>query len=140
MGMSTDPAPQAQDNGGSPAEPIDPRLEELTEVTFKYEKSRFCRVIHTDGAWGGVTAQGNIYMALVSEHAGMPETIKYAIDKPGGLREISRADVEGIVREVEVEVVMSEATARVLRTWLDDKIELIEKARSAREQQNTDGS
>jgi len=84
--------------------------------------SNLFRVIHADGAWGGITPQFNIQMALFSERHPIPTEVSYKLE-PSGLR-------DGIVREIEADVIMSLDVARALRIWLDNKIGEAEELRA----------
>lgn len=99
------------------------------ELEFTYEKSAFFRVIHVDGAVGGVSA-GNktIHMAVYSERQPIPKRMVHLV-KQGVLgKEISekRESRKGIFREVESDLVMSVATATAIRNWLNERIAEVE--------------
>ncbi len=102
----------------------------ISEVTVRYTRSAFCRVIHADGAWGGLTPQGNIQMALYSEKVEIPELTTYEVlgqagSPMGSLRE-KQVVQRGHNREVEVEVILSPAVAMSLRDWLQDKLDKLQ--------------
>lgn len=100
-------------------------------VTFHYIKNNLFRVIHADGAWGGITPRLGIHMALYSERNPIPQQMTYQITGETKLgEEIREARVarEGIVREVEAEVIMDVGTARALVEWLQERIKTIEQA------------
>lgn len=106
-------------DGSSPAE--------MGSVTYHYIKSRFFRVVHADGAYGGLTAQGNIHVAMYNERRAIPRTVIREIEGDElGPEKIVDARA-GVVRELEVDVVMGISTARSLHQWLGDKIESWEK-------------
>lgn len=133
--MTTDPQAQLPEEPSS----ADEQAPSPDQVVFYYEKSPLSRVIHADGAWGGPTAQGNIYMALFSEHQGLPDTVMYAIDEEQNrLQEIEQASQElprRWLRQVEAEIIVSLSTARAVRDWLHDKITALERRQAeAREQ------
>ena len=50
-------------------------------VEAEYIKSPLCRVIHVDGAYGGATGTGFLYMALYSEHTKLPRKARFAINE-----------------------------------------------------------
>lgn len=103
-------------------------ITKLKEINFDYIKSNHFRVIHVDGAHGGIGPKGNmIQMALFSERTAIPQKETYAIDKGklGNLKDSTGRDA--IIREVETEVLMDLNTAKALIHWLGDKIEKIEK-------------
>src|SRR5205807_2031151 len=87
-------------------------------------KSNFFRVIKADGAFGGLTGNGSLHMALYSERSSIPTKLVHrVVDGQLGpeIRE-KRKGRKAIVREVEVDVTMDIAQAVLLRNWLDEKI------------------
>lgn len=109
-------------------------------VVFEYIKSPFFRVIHADGAVGGVTPSGNIHFALYSERGPIPKQTVHGRNPDGTLGDpipsqtISRA---GIIREMDVDVVMNRALVPVLITWLKKALEQAEN--QVKEYQNLQG-
>lgn len=101
-------------------------------IDLHYEKSRFFRVIHVDGVWGGVSPGGGISMALFSQYPPLPEVVQHTIESGRVGQEVSRTVKSGLVRELEVEALIALDTAIALRDWLSDKIE---KAQQAQQQQ-----
>ena len=111
----------------APKKPASTPKAQPQEIRFYYLKSNQFRVVHVDGAHGGITPRGFIQMALFSERAPIPrETVQ---DENG--REISEKRVErkGLVREIEIEAIFTLETAKMLRTWLDANINGLEKLR-----------
>ena len=104
-------------------------------LPFHYIKANQFRVIHVDGAHGGITPSGNIQMAFFSDRQPIPQIVVHHVDQDGNVsaEEIAseRVSKTGIVREVEVEAIMSLASAKVLVKWLADKISTLEKIRAA---------
>lgn len=102
-----------------------------TEMEAEFVKSNFYRVVHADGAFGGVAPNGQIRMAIYSEAQRTPQTMTYDISS-GKLREIGRyPEVSSgpalFTRELEVDIAMSLPVARVLHRWLGDKISEVER-------------
>ncbi len=103
----------------------------IGEVTFRYTKSVLCRVIHVDGAWGGITPQGYIQMDLYSEKHEVPDSHTYDVlgkdpkSQRGTLKEKQVVN-RGLGREVEVEVIISPEVARALKNWLEERLAMIE--------------
>lgn len=96
------------------------------EVKFRYVKSNFFRVIHADGAWGGLSPRGDIHISFYNERVGIPDSSSFMIAdgeivKPEEFKHSSR-----LVREVEADVVVDLTTAKSLRAWLTHKIEALE--------------
>ena len=86
-------------------------------------ESHFRRVIHVDGAWGAVTPQYNIHMALYSEKWGLPRGTTIGPNESGELKDFPRDVPMEIEREVEVNVIMDQRAAIFLRDWLSEKID-----------------
>ena len=99
-------------------------------INFHFIKSADFRVIHVDGAHGGVTPHGYVQMTLYSERAAIPQRTTHGISdegRVGGELRDERLSRDGPVRECEVTALMDVATAIALRTWLDDRIGAIQK-------------
>jgi len=102
------------------------------ELEFHFHKSNFFRVVHVDGAFGGVSpGTGTINMAVYSERAPIPKSITHAVvDGIVGAENLSkRSALTGIFREVETDLVMSMEVAVVIRDWLDARIKELAAAR-----------
>lgn len=96
-------------------------------LTIDYVKSNFFRVIHSDGAWGGLSPRGDaIQMYFWSERPAIPQEYVHTLTDRGIGEEIKqkRKVRSNLVREVEAGVVMSKKTAIVFRDWLNEKIDL----------------
>jgi hypothetical protein len=95
-----------------------------TELRFDYIKSGQFRVVHVDGAHGGLTPKGQgIQIAFYNERFAIPRSEVYPLSD--GKLDENPKDVEkrdAIVREVEVEVLMDVDVARSLHRWLGEKI------------------
>lgn len=113
------------------------RLNEMTEakspshVNFHYQKSGQYRVVHADGAWGGLTPKLGVFLAFFSERPPIPTLITHSVTSKGELGpEIAQEVKEGLLREVEVGVILDEAVARSLVSWLQDRLNDIGQIRS----------
>jgi hypothetical protein len=101
---------------------------EPREISFNYVKSNFFRVIHSDGAWGGLSPRGDIHIAFYNERAAIPDFSRFVISPVGGIVEPERFEASSeLVREVEVDVIVDLTTAKALRTWLDTMITALEE-------------
>jgi hypothetical protein len=118
------------------------------KLFFDYIKSNDFRVIHADGAFGGLTPQGLVFVTLYAERPPIPTRIGYTVAQDGQghiklgdeLKE-ERVCRDGIVRDLEVGVMMSVAVAESLRDWLSVRIaqarETFETAPAAQEGEDT---
>ena len=94
-------------------------------IKFHYKKGHFFRVIHCDGIFGGVSPEGNIHMAIFSQRKALPRQTEHYINPDGKLGQEDltvREALEGIVREVDADIVMDLNVAKCLIPWLQQKI------------------
>ena len=113
-------------NGGtaSPATP-DPT------VDFHYIKGPDFRTVHIDGAIGGITPSGFLHIAMFCERSAIPKKITHTLLPDGTLGSaIKRTGKKGIARQMEIDIIVNEATAKSLKIWLDQKLGEFEKRRS----------
>jgi hypothetical protein len=102
---------------------------ESGEIKFDYIKSNYFRVLHIDGAWGGVTPKLMIRMAVFNERSAIPKEVVQQVNAEGNLGDEiieKRIARDAIVREVEADLVMDLPTAKSLMYWLQDKIDAVE--------------
>ena len=85
-------------------------------LEFHYIKSNSFKVVHCDGVWGGATPRGLISISFFSERNPIPKTVSHARPEQGQPlgEEISRKAKGGIIREVDVAVIMDLQMAKSL--------------------------
>jgi hypothetical protein len=98
-------------------------------IRFDYIKSNCFRVIRVDGVSGSPTPKADgIQIALFSERLPIPKSEEYLLGSDGTLGKRTKIDARSaIVREVEVEAILSVRVARSLCTWLEQKIRRAEE-------------
>ena len=102
-------------------EPTPDRLE------ISYQKSAFFRVIHADGCFGGINPRGMVHCAFYSERNAIPRrTAIPIVDGRAGPEEVVESR-SGLVRELEVDVLMDLNTSVAFYIWLRDKMEHLRK-------------
>lgn len=104
-------------------------MDDPTKVQFHYIKSNLFRVVHVDGAYGGLTPQLNVFLSMYSDRLPIPEMQVMSVNDSGQLVDeivTERVSKRGIIREVEVGIVMSVANARSLIDFLTVKVEQAE--------------
>lgn len=108
------------------------RTEKPRTVDFEYIKSGDYRVIYADGVHGGPTPRGMVQLSFYAERTPIPRKIVHQIldNQLGPELRDRRESRSGIIRQVAATVVMSLDTARSLREWLDEKIEILESVHS----------
>ena len=96
-------------------------------IDFHYIKSNDFRVVHADGVWGGATPRGYITMSFYSERHPIPRRLTHKISPNRTLgKETDRDCKEGIIREIEVAVMMDLSMAKAFIPWLNEKITVLE--------------
>ena len=97
-------------------------------VKFFYIKGQHFRVIHVDGSIGGLTPRGLLHIALFNERPAIPQMTEHGFTEEGYLGDATvQEGKEGIVRELEVDILMSRATAVEMRDWLSNRIEDLDR-------------
>ena len=100
-----------------------------SSVTFHYSKSSYFRVIHADGIIGCVTPRALIHCAIFSERQAIPQTITQEVSPEGIIGEVTgHTGKEGIVRELEADVLMNLDTAKALHKWIGDRVKEFQNA------------
>jgi len=102
------------------------------KLRVEYLKSSAFRIIHADGALGGTSPRLELFITFYSERFPIPKVLTYeptSTNSPG--REImeERESKEGIIREVEVGVMLDLPAAKAFASWLNEKVAELEKAR-----------
>ena len=108
-------------------------------VNFEFARSPFFRVVHSNGAWGGITPHQELSVTFFSERNSLPRSITLEVTSQGRLGpEISRDVTRGSVhRECEVEVLMSMNEAVSLHKWIGTKIDEWRKVSSSTPQDDS---
>ncbi len=92
-------------------------------VRMNYIKGNNFRVVHVDGAIGAITPRGLIHAALYSERLPIPRLMVHPIQDDGVLGPaIEREGLPGVVREIEISLMLDRATAESLREWLSERL------------------
>jgi hypothetical protein len=103
-----------------------------TSIKFHYIKSNLFRVVHSEGAIGGLTPSREIFVSLFNERAALPQLIEFAVEPEGKLgNEIKREGKDGIVREMEIGVLMGATAAKNLAQFLLSQVKLLEESEPA---------
>jgi hypothetical protein len=105
------------------------------EIAFDFVKSEFFRVIHVDGVIGGPTPRGLLHMAFYSQRPPLPKRIVQKITPTGQLGESVAEKMvvqDAIIREMDVDVIMSIDVAKQVHQWLGERLNEIEVRQRAR--------
>ncbi len=115
-------------------------------LRFHYLKSNFFRSVHVDGLIGGITPRLTIVMGFYSERHPYPDQIAHAINPNGTLGDElleERIARDGLVRELEVNTVMSIDVAKAVINWLTQQVNMVEqgiKEARARQRAQAEGA
>jgi hypothetical protein len=94
-------------------------------VKLHHKKSGFFRVVHADGAWGGVNNIGIVNLTFYSEHPAIPTSVTYPLDAAGNaINTPTIVGDEGMHREMEISVALALPAALQVRATLDSFIKL----------------
>lgn len=100
-------------------------------VTFHYIKGPDFRTIHIDGAIGGITPSGFLHIAMYCERSAIPKEITQEVRPDGSLGPITSSEgKDGVARQMEIDIIVNEATAKSLKLWLDEKLVEFEHRRA----------
>jgi hypothetical protein len=99
------------------------------KIKFHFIKSNYFRVIHVDGAHGGITPNGHIFVSVFNTRAPIPQVAvqRLADNRLGDEVREERVSKDGLVREVEVGLMMDITTAESIHRWLGEKIATLRK-------------
>ena len=99
-------------------------------LKFHYIKGNFFRVVHADGAIGGITPNRGVFLSLFSERGAIPQVIEQVINADGSLgKETVREGKEGLVREVEIGVMLSCQAAKTIAEWLLKQAQILDESK-----------
>ncbi len=106
-----------------------------TSIKFFYEKGKYFRVAHVDGAIGGLTPTRDIFVSLYSQRTALPQVVEQNIAPDGNLGAVvDTVGKRGIFREMEIGIVITPEVADELAAFLK------QHARAARETEPKDRS
>ena len=104
--------------------------EKPKKLRYHFIKSNAFRSIHADGVFGGVTPRLTIAATFFNERPPLPDQTVHEINDNGTVGDEikdERISRDGIVRELEANLIMDVEFAKALRNWLTTKIDLIEE-------------
>lgn len=101
------------------------------EVSVHFIKAAGFRVVHANGTWFGGDPQGNLHLTFYSERTPLPKSIVVKVGENGqylGEDEGKREVKSGVVREMEIDIVLSLEAATVLHENLGVNLRLATEA------------
>jgi hypothetical protein len=114
------------------SEPESQKKEVPSRLLYHWIKSGLFRVVHADGAYGGISSRGFLHFALYNERAAIPRVSErdITVSEDGSVSagpERTTDSREGLVREVEVEIMMDYRTAVEFLEWFEQKVGILRK-------------
>lgn len=96
-------------------------------LNIRYRTNPAYRSVYAGGAYGGIVPSGEIVLGIFSERPHFPESaiVEFNEQTKQGTETVQIE--KGIVREMEVGVIMNLNVAKAVRQWLDEKIAFVEK-------------
>lgn len=111
---------------------------EQASKTFNvaFTKAPFFRTIQADGSWGRISPSGMIHLSFFNDCHPLPVIAKHNIEQDGKLSEemnlvgpvTANKEEVNMVRQIELDVVLSLEVAKIVRTNLDNFIKILESA------------
>jgi hypothetical protein len=105
-----------------------------TQIQFHYVKASQFRVVHVDGIVGGLTPRGLLHMAPYSERPAIPQVVVHEIGPDGRLGHppVQQMGRSGVVRELEVDLMIDLKTMEAIHEWLGDRLAEAKKLKLSR--------
>ena len=105
------------------------------EIKFKYVFSEEYNPIYCNGAFGGVSPQGEIVANFFLERMPIPNSVTNTFNSDGSLGGVSNvepADLENsFVRFVSTGIVLNETAAKSIYDWLGTQLEELENRKTS---------
>jgi len=111
------------------------------EIDSHFIKTADYKTIQVTGAWGGVLGNGVLNLNLFTERIPIPQRIVLEVDTDGKtVKEKYKEGKTGIVREVQVGILMDYQTTKNIYEFLGNSIKDQEKLFQMNKNIETDGS
>jgi hypothetical protein len=108
-----------------------PSTESPKTIRFAFRRADGFREYFADGVYGGVTPTGKIHMVFYTDQSSLPEETTHQILPNGHLgseiKERRVQEEDTVDRFLKAGVTISAASAKSLISWLEEKIEALER-------------
>lgn len=96
-------------------------LPEAIDFFFEFDKD--FKIIGSNGAWGGMTPQGDFRIDFFVESVAVPQRVRYKVNANGALgQEFEREPEKRLVRQMQVGVLLSVDTAERVANFILERI------------------
>lgn len=105
---------------------------EEKDITYKYKFADNYNPVYVNGAYGGVSAQGEIVANFFLERLPLPNSVTHKVSENNIVGEVideknNPQDLnKSLIRFVQSGIIVNVETARQIRNWLDKQIKLLE--------------
>lgn len=99
-------------------------------IVVHQQKAHLFRVVHADGAWCSLSPANLIHLTFYNDRYPLPRSIQFPVNAAGvvGNEDPEKREMlKDWVREMEVDIVLSLESAKLVRQGLDNFIALAEK-------------
>jgi len=100
------------------------------QLPIHFIKSTCFRVVHANGVWYGGDSHGNLHLTFFNERNPIPKTLVLNLDERGiviGEDQSKRESKQGVVREMEVDIVLSLSEALELYQTLGENLKSVQE-------------
>jgi hypothetical protein len=105
------------------------------EIEFYFQRASYYHIYPANGAWGGITPQGEFMIDFFVERNRPPEKVVHSIATGKLGPELRREPSPEIVRELQVGILMSREEAKGLAKFIVDKIADYDRIKSKVEEE-----
>lgn len=105
-------------------------MSEERQIQFKYVFPENYNPVYCNGAFGGISTQGEIVANFFLERMPIPNSSTYIVNPDGSLGGMVAVDPENlndtVIRYVSTGIVLSEESAKAVYAWLGNQIQELE--------------
>ena len=85
---------------------------------------------HADGAIGGMTPTGMVYLSFYLDRSAIPQKITYEVKADGSFGDVKEVEGKrGIIREVQCGIVMNLAVAEDMLTFMEKVVKQLKQTK-----------
>lgn len=111
-------------------------MSEQREIRFKYVFPEDYNPVYCNGAFGGMSTQGEIIANFYLERMAVPNSVTNSINPDGTLGGVVKIDPENlddnVIRYISTGIVLNEESAKSIYNWLGKQIEELENQKAMR--------
>lgn len=113
------------------------------QIKFRYVFPENYNPVYCNGAYGGVSANGEIIANFFLERMPIPNSMTNSVNEDGSLSGVIATDPqdlgETVIRYVSAGIVLSETGARSIYEWLGNQIQELDNRRAIQNSNTSEG-